>query len=519
MLELTKKNIHKDCIKAKAGNQITIEDDVNIPDLRPDIDQVIFQSGVIKIEEIKPGNDQVSVKGSLAVHILYQSEEEEEPLSKIETDLPIDEVFHMEGVNASDSICIKYELEDLSIGIINSRKISVRALVTIELLARAIYDEETAVEVESDFAMEYRKKPLKVLETTVCKKDIFRFRHEETLPAQMPNILEVLYGSIMPINLECIPEEGKLLIHGNLRLFFLYTPDGDEESHRFYETTVPIQGEVMCSGLSAQMIPSVCITLSETNFEVKDDYDGEDRIFDIEALFDLDIKAYEEKTYDILADMYCVTKDVRTECKDTTFLQLLQKQQVRARIKERIDLDEADFANLIHHEETVTVEDIEIEDGKLNIAGNLQLRCLYETGQELKGYCFVERDIPFYHTLEGVDCNDKVIHHDICIQIAQVDINASDEKSIECNATLNINILLLEEKKECIIVDAELSEFVSDQTKNLPCIVIYMVKEGDSLWQIGKEYLISVEEIKRLNELTKDEIQPGERLLLMKNRV
>ena len=82
MLELTKKNIHMDCIKAKAGNQITIEDDVNIPDLRPDIDKVIFQSGIIRLEEVRPGNDQVGVKGSLAVHILYQSEEEEEPFKQ-----------------------------------------------------------------------------------------------------------------------------------------------------------------------------------------------------------------------------------------------------------------------------------------------------------------------------------------------------------------------------------------------------------------------------------------------------
>ena len=48
MLDLTKKNIHMDCMKAKAGNQLTVEDDVNIPDRRPGIDKVIFQSGVIK---------------------------------------------------------------------------------------------------------------------------------------------------------------------------------------------------------------------------------------------------------------------------------------------------------------------------------------------------------------------------------------------------------------------------------------------------------------------------------------
>lgn len=519
MLELTKKNIHMDCIKAKAGNQIAIEDDVNIPDLRPDIDKVIFQSGVIRLEEVKPGNDQVALKGSLAVHILYQSEEEEEPFSKIETELPFDELFHMDGVSASDSICVKYELEDLSVGIINSRKISVRVLVTLELLARAIYDEAAAVDVETSLATEYRKKPLNVLETTVCKKDIFRFRHEETIPTQFPNVLEILYASVVPVNLECIPEEGKMMVRGNMRLFFLYTPDGDEESSRYFETTVPLQEEIVCSGLDAQMIPSVGIMMSDVNYEVKSDYDGEDRIIAIEAAFDLDMKAYEEKTYDILADMYCVTKDIQTECKDAMFLQLLQNKQARTRVKERIELEEADCTNLIHHEETVNLEDVEIEEGKLNLSGNMQIRCLYASDPEMKEFHYVERDIPFDYTLDNVDLTGKELHHEIFMQVAQADITMLDPKTIECNATINMNLLLLEEKKETIIVGAEVSDFMPDQMQNLPGMVIYIVKSGDSLWKIGKEYFIPVEEIKRLNELTTDEIHPGDRLLLMKNRV
>lgn len=517
MLKLTKKNIHMDCIKAKAGNQITIEDDVNIPDMRPDIDKVIFQSGVIKLEEIKPGNDQVSVKGSLAVHILYRSEEEDELLSKMETELPFDELFHMEGLESSDAVCVKYELEDLSVGIINSRKISVRALIMLELSARTVYDEPAAVDVETDLNVEFRKKTLNILETMVCKKDIFRFRHEETLPTQMPNILEVLYETVLPANLECVPDEDKLLIHGNVRLFFIYMPDGEEETVQYYETTVPLQGEVVCSGLHAQMIPSVGITLSDVSCEVKDDYDGEERIFDIEAVFDLDIKAYEEKLYDILADMYCVTKEINTTCRDATFLQLFSQQQGRARIKERIDLDEPDLLSLVHHEETVTMEDAETENGKLNIIGSMQLKCLYTADEEQAGYHYLERDIPFFCTIEGVDTEGKELHRDIDLQISQADVTVLDAGSVEINATINVNILFLEEKKECIITDAEISEIMPERMKNLPGMVIYMVKEGDSLWQIGKEYCISVDEIRKMNDLTKDDIQPGDRLLLMKN--
>lgn len=516
MLELIKKNIHMDCIKAKAADQITIEDDVNIPDLRPDIDKVIFQSGIIRFSEVKAGTDQVFVKGTLAVHILYLSEEEEEPVSKIETELPFEQVFHMDNVSASDNICVRQELEDLSIGVINSRKISVRALLNLELFARAVYDEIAAIDVNTDLPTEYQKKPINVLETTVCRKDIFRFRHEETLPSQMPNILEVLYGAVIPMDMECTAEDGKLMLHGNVRLFFLYVPD-DEGGNQFYENIVPVRGEVSCSGLMPQMIPNVTITVSDTDFEVKEDYDGEDRVFDIETLFDLDIKAYEEKTYDVLSDIYCVSKEIKTECKDTPFLQLLSHKQARIRVKERIDLDVKDLVQLIHHEEIVHPEDFEIEDGKLNIVGNMQLRLLYSTGQEQDGYRYAERDIPFYYSVDDIDLSNVNVHQDISMQISQADISVLDAGTMECNAIINMKLLLMEEKKERIIVDAEVSDFLPDKIKNLPGMVIYVVKEGDSLWKIGKEYCICVDEIKELNGLTKDDIYPGDRLLLMKN--
>ena len=51
------------------------------------------------------------------------------------------------------------------------------------------------------------------METAVCKKDIYRFRHEETLPAHLPNVYEVLYGSIEPRSIETIASDDKLVFH------------------------------------------------------------------------------------------------------------------------------------------------------------------------------------------------------------------------------------------------------------------------------------------------------------------
>ncbi len=517
MLELVKKNIHMDCIKAKAGNQITVEDDVNIPDLRPDIDKVIFHSGVIKIEEAKAGNGQVTVKGSLAVNILYTSDEEEEPLGKVETNLPFEEQFHMDGVEAGDAVCVRHTLEDLSVGIINSRKISVRALMTLELCVREIFDESAAMDVETDLMTEYRKKPLRIMETTVCKKDIFRFRHEETLPTHLPNIFEVLYGSVLPAGIECLSGNDKLIMKGVVKLFFLYSPDGEEDSARFYETVIPMQGEIPCNGMHDGMIPCVDVSLSSVEYEVKQDFDGEDRVFAIEAVFDMDIKAYEEQTYEILADMYGITKEVETQCKDGNFMNLIQNNSGKVKVKERIGLDNGNLMTLIHHEETATLEDVEIDGSEMNVMGNIHLRCLYMTNEESSGYDYMEKDIPFVYTLDIGDTQGKEITQEIHLHVEQMEVTVLDAGQMECNGIIGLNVVVFEQKKEPIIIGATVSDLDHEKMKNLPGMVIYIVKEGDSLWQIGKEYYMPVEGIKAMNGLTGDLIHPGDKLLLQKN--
>ena len=58
-MELLKKNIHMDRIRMEAANQITLEDDVNLPENKPDVSTLNLEKGSIQIEEVKPGTDAV----------------------------------------------------------------------------------------------------------------------------------------------------------------------------------------------------------------------------------------------------------------------------------------------------------------------------------------------------------------------------------------------------------------------------------------------------------------------------
>ena len=50
----------------------------------------------------------------------------------------------------------------------------------------------------------------------------------------------------------------------------------------------------------------------------------------------------------------------------------------------------------------------------------------------------------------------------------------------------------------------------------MPGIVGYIVQSGDSLWKIAKKFHTTVESIMSMNELSSEEIRPGDRLILVK---
>ena len=75
-MDLIKKNIHMDRVRAEAVSQLTLEDDMNIPENKPDVSSLNLEKGSIVIEEVRPGTDMVMIKGNLSFSLLYHTSEE-----------------------------------------------------------------------------------------------------------------------------------------------------------------------------------------------------------------------------------------------------------------------------------------------------------------------------------------------------------------------------------------------------------------------------------------------------------
>ena len=65
------------------------------------------------------------------------------------------------------------------------------------------------------------------------------------------------------------------------------------------------------------------------------------------------------------------------------------------------------------------------------------------------------------------------------------------------------------------MVDMKEEKLDYQAIQNIPGIVGYIVKEGDTLWSIAKKYFTTVESIQEQNEGV-EEVKPGDKLLIVK---
>jgi LysM repeat protein len=66
------------------------------------------------------------------------------------------------------------------------------------------------------------------------------------------------------------------------------------------------------------------------------------------------------------------------------------------------------------------------------------------------------------------------------------------------------------------VEEVTLEELDSEKLDSLPGIVIYAVRPGESLWDIGKRYYVPVSAIRQTNDLSGDEVKTGDRLLIVR---
>ena len=155
-MELKKENIHRiggvmSGAMACRTNSFTLDDDFNVPDAKPDVKQVLRENGRIRVLEKKCNAGRLHIRGVLLADVLYISEDGT-GIYGMESELPFDEMIHMEQEDCS-GVTVRAELEDITATMIHSRKLNVKALITVQISCEEIEDEIVVTEAEGNLVL------------------------------------------------------------------------------------------------------------------------------------------------------------------------------------------------------------------------------------------------------------------------------------------------------------------------------------------------------------------------------
>lgn len=462
------------------------------------------------MEMVQVVENYLKMTGKLFYQILYVTPcEEPETLEGV---FPFEEMIYLEEGKGEQYFVESFSV-DLVATLIHSRKINVRTTMNTELRCETFLEQRLTMDVESSMPVYKKKRNVNVLELYTMKKDTYRIKEEMILPGAKESIGQLLYSEVCDRKLELLPEENHLSLKGELQVFAIYlTENGTLD---WLERSVPYMGELPCEGVQEEMYVQVQHVLEDSFVELRTDEDGEMRILGVEGTLNLRMYLYQEEEIELLEDLYALGEHCTYDEEKVGYEELVLQNRSKYKLIERLEVPElkgiAD--QICYTKGEIQVDSVKAVEQGLKVEGFLHLHCLY-LREDRKGIFgnWIGK-VPFS---TQVDCPkmDGDMNWNLRSSLEQVTVNYGSGGMMDVKAGISFDAWIRRRNSVDTIENIIFSEITSEELEGRPGMIGYIVKEGDSLWDVAKRYQTTEEQILNVNGLETEVLKRGQKLIV-----
>ncbi|PKM94824.1 MAG: hypothetical protein CVU84_07825 [Firmicutes bacterium HGW-Firmicutes-1] len=508
-----------DLLKPKGNQmlQMTFDEDVNVPDIKPDMDRILQTNAQVSIVKEELLQDRIILQGDLKVNILYIPLNDKKPIHSLEVVFPFEETINADGLSARDHINISSNVEDLVVHMLNSRKVNVKSISQLKMDVHEKKEVYITSDIEGSKDVEKKINQVVACQLKESRKDSYKIKDEVAIPSGKPNMMEVLWHETTIQNRDFRLVDGKLNLKGTIHLATLYASEASENNIEFVEHDLTFNGLLDCPGSKENMINDVQMKIVDDKILIRPDLDGEERVLSVEVDTRVDIKVYDEEQSNVLGDVYSLEKDLMIKKEPIAYQKLLCKNQSQTNIKETVLIDDIskEILQIYYASGNCAIENMMLADEKINIEGVLFCKIMYIAADDHMPINIFEIPVPFEHQIDikGLKSSSVV---NITPSVNYIGCTMVGGKEIEIKSTVQMNTIVFEENSVDIITAIDEKTIDMKAFQNIPGIVGYIVKDKESLWDIAKKYRTTIQNIKKANSLEDDIIGKGDKLIIVK---
>ena len=505
-IETSKDNLVLNQIVSQKKDTFMVESDCIVPDSKPDILNVISNSGIVCIYKKEILDGKIKMDGCVNTYIMYLADTEEETkVRSLNTNLDFNQTIDMDNVTSNMTLDMNVTLKSIDCRVLNGRKVHMKAILEVE---SRVFSNETVEYISQinqlpDVQCLNRNFQINSLigsgSTKVYAKDTITINAAD-------NLVEVMKTDLKVTNRDTKISYNKVLIKADLQVKLIYLTEDNRIAIK--ESSIPVVGFIDLPNISEEHICDVKYEIK--NLIVKPN-NVEDHSIYVEAEIEVYCEAYENKKLQMIQDLYSPTVNLQFTQRKIKVMQTKQTKQQVCNIREKQTIPEIGTRKIYDVEVMPIIQEQTILKDRIVYGGEVQLNFIYatsgNTGMETK-----EMAIPFNFSMdfEGIQVDS---HIDTIIEIGMQDFIVMPDESIEIKIELNFTAISGRDTNISIIDEITQSE--DTRTKNSYSMIIYFAKPGDTLWKIAKKFGSTVDEIARVNGIEDvDNLQVGRQLFI-----
>lgn len=508
-------------ITEKPKTVITIEEDILVPDTKPDLREILLIDGTAgltsrEIDCVNKTDDYINLSGEIELQTLYVPENRQTagPVIAVQTRVPFKERWHTD-IAPGATLIMDCKAEKIEYMVINERKYRVK--ISLAVIAKECVDSKVDIfEGINGEEIEMLKEKVRITSISLRKKDTMTIGENLEIKEE-GNPESILKQDIIAAENYKQATAEKVVINGFIFVNLLYTVTGENDCDPIRQAQARVEFTQFIP-VKEQNVGSASVCFDSSGLKVKIVHDEEDgEVFRLEGEIVTYLELYTGIEKEIIVDGYHKQKDFICDFREEKSRIPIASSAGEASVREIISPEAAygEVERILYTTGEIIRSESRGEQGKVITEGTLLGKMICMSGKEADDMQMfsVKQEIPFrvVTAVPQMTGSEKITERAYARDIWAEKING---KQLEFNAAIVVNAEIMKEEAFKVLANPAFEESTSKET--MAPMTVYAAKQGDSLWSIAKRFKTSAETVSRLNQLDEEQLSEGRKLMIIR---
>ncbi len=502
---------------------------VEIPYNSPNIEKLFYVKPCVQIVGVTASDRKAQVNGEIKWETVYipDKEDSEAKICRAEILSPFEKTVDMEEAKPDRTVEAFAMMENIEYEPVKDenariRKIKIRSELKIFLKAWQTKNIEYIREIIGNTKdIETLTKKVEIAENTDYETREITISGRMNLPKGYPTIDRVVKMSGKIVDAANEVKENEIDVEGFLfaQSILLHT-DQDKTTLFTYEEMIPFSQTFQVEGIKPDDMAQIQYQVEDISAEILHNYEEKPMILEITAEVKVSVRGLRITEKEMIVDVYSTARPLAVVKEKERIRTFKKEEKINRTVKNVITVGKKedligeiagyDYQAIPYY--PYRYEKKPFQDGSIQIIADY----FKEQDEDAVALGTAAGEVFYQYNPQLTGENDQV---DTLVFVEDVQIKMLSKKEMEAKADLLIDhfIYMMEEIELVKEIGEETAKEACEKflPKNIPAMVIYVVRQGDTLWEIAKRFGVTVKDILAFNEIqNEDLIYPGQKIII-----